>query len=76
MIHYTGKAFCKSLDSANTIYEKLKEIPNTTVEQDGKIVYVIYEPTEYTSDETEQKSIIHIKKTLSLVDGQSYFCVF
>lgn len=76
MVHYSGKAFCKSLDSANTLCEKLKEIPNTIVEQDGKIVYVIYEPTEYTSDETEQKSIIHIKKTLSRVDGNSYFCVF
>ena len=42
MVHYSGKAFCKSLDSANILCEKLKEIPNTIVEQDGKIVYVIY----------------------------------
>lgn len=76
MIHYVGRAICRSVDECDNIYEKLKAIPDTRVEKDGKIVDVIYEPTEHTSNEAEQKSIIRIKKTLSLVDGQSYFCVF
>ena len=76
MIHYVGRAICRSVDECDKIYEKLKAIPDTRVEKDGKIVNVIYEPTEFTSNKDEQKSIISIKKTLSLVDGQSYFCVF
>lgn len=76
MIHYVGRAICRGVDECDKIYEKLTDIPNTRIEKDGRIINVIYEPTEFTSNEDEQKSIIRIKKTLSLVDGQSYFCVF
>ena len=71
-----GKAICKSLEEAERIYLKMKELPDTLVEQDGKVVYVSYCPSEYTSNKTEQETIVYIKKTLSLVEGHSYFHLF
>ena len=69
-----GKAICKDEDEARSIYLSLKSIPDTIVEQDNKMVYVSYNPTEDTTNELQQKCIVRMKKILSLVNGSSYFC--
>lgn len=74
MIIYMGKAICENEDEASTIATTLKTIPETVVEQNNKMVYVSYHPTEDTTNELQQKCIIRIKKILSVVHGSSYFC--
>lgn len=74
MITYMGKAICKTIEDAEKIYNELSTIPDTRVELDGKMVYIAYRPTEDTDDENKQRSIGTMKKMLSLVNGEGYFC--